>query len=118
MGEASAKFILEGCTMNGKATTASNYAGGLIGQKGGTASSITDCVVTDKAVITIASGTGIGLFAGQNAKYTTAITGKVQGGTIVIGTESTTVTADNYAGLIVGAALGTGGSVDGVTFGN
>ena len=118
MGEASAKFILEGCTMNGKATTASNYAGGLIGQKGGTASSITDCVVTDQAVITIATGTGIGLFAGQNAKYTTAITGKVQGGTIVIGTESTAITADNYAGHIVGAALGNGGSTDGVTFGN
>ena len=117
MGESSAKFVLEGCTMNGTLESASNYVGGLIGQKGGTQTTITDCMIGTSTVLKGNAKAVIGLFVGQNAKYVTAMTGKVHGGKIVKGETETAVTADNYASLIVGAALGTGGSVEGVTFG-
>ena len=117
MGESSAKFVLEGCTMNGTLESASNYVGGLIGQKGGTQTTITDCMIGTSTVLKGNANAVIGLFVGQNAKYVTAMTGKVHGGKIVKGETETAVTADNYASLIVGAALGTGGSVEGVTFG-
>lgn len=116
--EKSAKLILDGCTMNGMVSTNSNYAGGLIGQTGGTESVIKDCVVTDKVVIKAkAAGSAIGLFGGSNAKYTTAVSGKVQGGTIEVAGETTKVTESNYQSLLFGVALGTGGSTSGVSFG-
>ena len=120
MGEASAQTLIQGCTVNGTVSTNSDYAGGFIGQKAGTKSAITDCIVTDKAVIEIktTAAKAVGLFAGANAKFVTENTGKVQGGKIIVAGETTNVTADNYAGLIMGSALGTGGSVAGVTFGN
>ena len=116
--EKSAKLILDGCTMNGMVSTNSNYAGGLIGQTGGTESVIKDCVVTDKVVIKAkAAGSAIGLFGGSNAKYTTAVSGKVQGGTIEVAGETTKVTESNYQSLLFGVALGTDGSTSGVSFG-
>ena len=117
MGEVSARFSIENCTMNGTATTASNYAGGILGQKGGTNSSITDCIVTDKVVVKGNANAAAGLFAGYNAKFTNPVTGKVLGGKIVKGDTETVVTADNFKDYIVGGALGEGGNTDGVSFG-
>lgn len=117
MGEKSAKFIFDGCVVNCTCETESNYAGGLVGQTGGTESEIKDCVVTDKAVIkakTISNLINVGLFGGANAKFTAAVSGKVKGGTIVKDDASTAVTAENFASLLFGVDIT--GSTDGVVF--
>ena len=119
MGEKSAKFIFDGCVVNCICETESNYSGGLIGQTGGTASEIVDCVIGANTVIkakTISNVLAVGLLGGSNAKFTPAISAKIQGGSIDVDGTATAATADNFAGLLFGAAVS--GSTEGVTFGN
>lgn len=119
--------IMEGCTVSGSyssdnpATKADNNAlGGLLGRGGAT-----DCVFKDNTVAATCTLTGtattaiaIGLFVGNNNAYTTEVTGKISGGKIVKGDTETVVTADNFSTLLFTKALGEGGTITGVTFGN
>ena len=85
-------------------------------------SEFTNVKVGSKTVLQVGNPEGafIGLIAGWQPLLTTAITGKVAGGTIVKGTETIEVSASNFADYLLGKdsqALGEGGSITGVTFG-
>ena len=117
--------VIEGCTVsstitgdNPAASAANNSIGGILGRGGSTDCQFTGNTIAATCVLTGAAGTGIGLICGSNSAYTTAITGKVAGGKIIKDGAETEVTAENYSTLLFTNALGEGGSVTGVTFGN
>ena len=110
-----------GCTNTGSITVeGAGVAGGIHGYSCNPASTFTNFTVGKNVVISGPEGTKIGMvigsgYVGDTTSITTALTGKVQGGKIVLGGSATDVTADNYKTLLAGD--GFVGSVDGVTFG-
>lgn len=117
--------IIEGCTVSGSyscdnpATSADNNAlGGLLGRGGATDCQFTDNTIAATCTLTGTATTAIGLFVGNNNAYTTAVTGKISGGKLVKGETETVVTADNFSTILFTKALGEGGTITGVTFGN
>ena len=113
-GEKVAKVVCTDCVNNAPlsgVTTSTNsnsvYAGGIIGGTCGLQSTLTGCVIGPETVISGGAKSVLGLICGNNAKYTTDITGKVAGGKIVKGTTETVATADNFQTLLCKAIDGT-----------
>ena len=116
IGETTTKVVCDGCTNSGSITVAGNgNVGGIMGQLTSVSSSYTNFTVTKETVISVKGGK-VGIVGGNNSPFTTAQTGKVAG-TLVIGGETTVLTSSNYKDHLFGSDLGTGGSTDGVTFG-
>ena len=109
-----------GCTNTGSinAPTATATVGSILGYSCNPASTFTDFTVGKDVVLTTAAGGKVGLAIGAGyadpSQLTAALTGKVQGGKIVKGTEETVATAENYKALLV--ADGFVGTTDGVIF--
>lgn len=117
IGETTTKVVCDGCTNSGSITVAGNgNVGGIMGQLTSVSSSYTNFTVTKETVISVKGGK-VGIVGGNNSPFTTAQTGKVAG-TLVIGGETTVLTSSNYKDHLFGSDLGTGGSTDGVTFGD
>ena len=117
IGETTTKVVCDGCTNSGSITVAGNgNVGGIMGQLTSVSSSYTNFTVTKETVISVKGGK-VGIVGGNNSPFTTAQTGKVAG-TLVIGGETTVLTSSNYKDHLFGSVLGTGGSTDGVTFGD
>ena len=120
--ETTCKIICDGCANNGKISIGGKgRIGGILGQGCSVASTFTNFKVGASTELKIGDATGmVGLVLGnKNSSGTalaTALTGDILGGTIIKGDETIKVTADNYKDLLLGAALGEGGSTDGVTF--
>ena len=121
--EVAALLKIEDCVNNGKMEVAGKgTVGGILGRNCSVKSEFTNVKVGSKTVLQVGNPEGafIGLIAGWQPLLTTAITGKVAGGTIVKGTETIEVSASNFADYLLGKdsqALGEGGSITGVTFG-
>ena len=114
--EVSAKIVCDGCTNNGRVYSAGNGAvGGILGMRCSKSSLFTNITVSSKSSVEGGATSKLGIAFGNVAELETAVTGKVAG-QIAKGGEVTVITAENFAGLIVG----NGESVDlsGVTFGN
>ena len=114
--EVSAKIVCDGCTNNGRVYSAGNGAvGGILGMRCSKSSLFTNITVSSKSSVEGGATSKLGIAFGNVAELETAVTGKVAG-QIAKGGEITVITAENFAGLIVG----NGESVDlsGVTFGN
>ena len=120
--EKAATVAIDGCTSNGPITTdAADVANvGVSGIIGGgakaSAATITNVTVTSKTVLTFLAGTSAGLIGGANEAYVSAITGKVAGSFSADG-NVTVATAENFAKMLFGRALGEGATITGVTFG-
>ena len=123
--EPTGNITCEGCTNNAPISlpaTSKGMVGGIMGGTGtGTGvamcgSTFTNVTITDKTVVTTGTGKA-GLICGNSSPFTTALTGKVAAGKVVLGEVQTTATAENFQTLLLGNALGTGGSTEGVTFG-
>ena len=111
------KVIVKDCVSNAPVSVAgSGYAGGILGLKGAPSSSFTGITVTKNVELT--TGNAAALITAGNSAYTTAVTGKVGSVKVNVGGASAVVTADNYKDVLFTAALGEGGSTDGVTFGD
>ena len=114
-GEKVAKVVCTDCVNNAPITapaapatsSSAAYLGGIIGGTCGLKSTLTGVVIGPETVITGGSKAVSGLICGNNAKYTTDITGKVAGGKIVKGTTETVATADNFQTLLCKAVAGT-----------
>ena len=114
-GEKVAKVVCTDCVNNAPITapaapatsSSAAYLGGIIGGTCGLKSTLTGVVIGPETVITGGSKAVSGLICGNNAKYTTDITGKVAGGKIVKGTTETVATADNFQTLLCKAIAGT-----------
>ena len=125
-GEPSGTVIIDGCTSNGQISMENaqvegkwNGLGALLGGNAAVNSRFTNNTVTDKVVLKASlESAHVGLIAGTNNPYTTAITGKVGAATIIKGETTTTVSSANFSTLLFGLTLGTGGNADGVTFAN
>ena len=91
-GEKVAKVVCKGCVNDAPitapsapaTTTSAAYVGGIIGGTCGLQSSITDVVIGPKTVVTAGSKGVVGLIGGNNAKYTTDMTGKVVAGAKIV----------------------------------
>lgn len=116
--EETCKITCSGCSNNAKieVVTTNGNVGGLVGQTANATSTFTDFTIGSGSSTSISSGSN-GAAIGKAANLTTALTGKVAGVTLTIGENVTTLTAENYADYIVGAAMAEGSSVSGVTFG-
>ena len=125
-GEPSGTVKIDGCTSNGKLTMENgqtqgkwNAAGALLGGNAAVNSTFTNNIVTDKVVIKVSlESAHVGLIAGTNNPYNTAVTGKVGAAKIIKGETETVVSSGNFETLLFGASLGEGATTTGVTFGN
>ncbi len=121
--EVTALLNIEGCTNNAALTVAGKgTAGAILGRNCSVKSTFTDVKVGKDTKLALGNPDGafIGLIVGWQPLITTAITGKVAGGTLVKGSETIEITAANFADYLLGKdsqALGEGGSITGVTFG-
>ena len=79
--------------------------------------SFTGVKVASKCKFTVAGAGKMGVIAGNNAAYTTAVTGKVGAATVSLNGVTAQLAADNYAGVLFVNDLGDGASITGVTFG-
>ena len=118
--EVSARVVCDGCTNNARISTAGNgTAGAIHGRNCSIASSFTNFTVGTKTSLEVGAENGfVGLACGWNPALTTAITGKVLGGSVTKAGTKTDLTADNFAAYVVPNALAESGSITGVTFGN
>ena len=117
-GESIAKCVFEDCTSNGNLSVGGvGMLGGILGANGGTQSSFTGVKVASKCKFTVAGAGKMGVIAGNNAAYTTAVTGKVGAATVSLNGVTAQLAADNYAGVLFVNDLGDGASITGVTFG-
>ncbi|MBQ9462647.1 MAG: BACON domain-containing protein [Bacteroidales bacterium] len=123
--ETTCKVICDGCTNNGAISVAGKgRIGGILGQGCSIASTFTNFTVGANTSLTVGADGMTGLImanknTSNSTEVTTAMTGKVLGGTIVKNGETTTITADNFAANLLGYTQGSeGGSLAGVTFGN
>ena len=116
--EASCKIVSSGCVNNGKISVAGKgKIGGLLGSKSSISSSWTNFKIGKSTELSVGDGGIAKLLFGANAAFTTPLTGKVQGGKVIVNGTTTDINADNFKDHLLGAALGEGGSADGVTFG-
>ena len=116
--EASCKIVSSGCVNNGKISVAGKgKIGGLLGSKSSISSSWTNFKIGKSTELSVGDGGIAKLLFGANAAFTTPLTGKVQGGIVIVNGTTTDINADNFKDHLLGAALGEGGSADGVTFG-
>ena len=117
--EVSAKIGCDGCLNDASISTAGNgTVGAILGRNCSVASTFTNFKVGRKTSLEFgAEGGFAGLACGWNPALTTAITGKVLGGSITKAGVKTDITGANLAEFVVPNALGEGGSITGVTFG-
>ena len=124
--EPSGTVIIDGCTSNGEISvdtpqTNAKYTGvgGLLGGSGAINSRFTNNIITDKVVIKVTAETAnVGLIAGNNSAFNTAVTGKVGAASITKGETTTVASSSNLSSLLFGVELGATATIDGVTFGN
>ena len=117
--EVSAIVICDGCTNNGKISTAGNGSvGGIHGRNCSVKSQFTNFTIGKNSAVSVGGGDFIGLAIGyaHAEGLSSAITGKVQGGKYMKGSDTVDVDESNYASLLVGHTIGSAGSVTGVTF--
>ena len=120
--ETTCKIVCDGCANNGKITVGGKgRIGGILGQGCSVASTFNNFKIGSSTVLKLGDASGmVGLIMGNRNSsgtgLTTAITGDVLGGTIIKADETINITADNYTNYLLGAELGEGGSVAGVTF--
>lgn len=116
--EVSCLVNCDGCTNTGKISVAGKgFVGGILGRNCSVKSTFTNFTVSDKSVLEAKDADGkVGLIMGFNSALTTSLTGKVAG-TVILGSQSTVISADNYASFLLNNDLGEGGSVSGVSFG-
>ena len=115
LGFAEAKCIVafKDCEFSGKINGVKGYYGGIVGGTCDVTSTFENVIVTKDAVLAASSGADkIGAIGGNNAAYTTAVTGKVGAATL----NGTALTADTYKSLLFGVALGEGGNTEGVVW--
>ena len=116
--EVSCLIKCDGCTNNGKITSyGKGTVGGILGRNCSVNSSFTNMNVGDKTVLETKDAEGnIGLLIGYASALTTGLSGKVAG-TIIKGSDTITITADNYANYLYTQELGEGGNVIAVKYG-
>lgn len=122
-GEPNSVIKIDGCTNTGKLScdvdNTNISLGGMVGGGGDVTSSLTNVTIAAASSFSVPGSTGfVGLIAGSNSAYTTAVTGKVGAATVIKGETTTPVSSANFATLLFGKDLGTGGNADGVTFAN
>ena len=118
--ETTCKIVCDGCVNNARIATAGNgTVGAILGRNCSVASTFTNFKIGTKTSLEYgAEGGFVGLANGWNSALTTAITGKVLGGSVTKAGTKTDLTADNFAAYVVPNALAESGSITGVTFGN
>lgn len=116
--EVSCHIKCDGCTNNGKITSyGKGCVGGILGRNCFVGSSFTNMTVGEKTVLETKDAAGnIGLLIGYAPALTTGMSGKVAG-TIIKGSDTITITADNYANYLYTQELGEGGNTIAVKYG-